>query len=120
MTSFSEEALVELSQLRYFIALCSERNFTKAANGCGVSQPSLSNGIKTLESELGARLFERTDMSLTPLGRSVRLHFETTIAGVQQIKNSAMAFHRRQSAQRRRAAVRSLQLLDPGVLLAGA
>jgi DNA-binding transcriptional LysR family regulator len=36
--------------------LCSERNFTKAARRCGVSQPSLSNGIKALESELGGQL----------------------------------------------------------------
>src|SRR3954462_9608922 len=50
------ERHVELTQIRYFVMLCSERNFTKAARRCGVSQPSLSNGIKALESELGGQL----------------------------------------------------------------
>ena len=60
---------MELVQIRYFVALCSKRNFTRAARRCGVSQPSLSNGIKALECELGGKLFERSDMSLTPLGK---------------------------------------------------
>ena len=70
---------MELAQIRYFVALCSERNFTRAARRCGVSQPSLSNGIKALERELGGKLFERSDMSLTPLGKSLCLHFESAV-----------------------------------------
>ena len=37
---------MELHQVRYFLALCKEKNFTRAAKHCGVSQPSLSNAIK--------------------------------------------------------------------------
>ena len=111
---------MELVQIRYFVALCSKRNFTRAARRCGVSQPSLSNGIKALECELGGKLFERSDMSLTPLGKSLQLHFESAVASVGQITKRAMAFHRRQLVQRRVAAARSLRLLDPAVPLSGA
>ena len=111
---------MELAQIRYFVTLCSERNFTRAARRCGVSQPSLSNGIKALECELGGKLFERSDMSLTPLGKRLRLHFESAVASVGQITKRAMAFHRRQLAQRRGSEVRNQPLLDPAVPLSGA
>jgi DNA-binding transcriptional LysR family regulator len=50
---------LETSQIQYFVALCAELNFTRAAKRCGVSQPSLSNGIKALESDFGGPLFRR-------------------------------------------------------------
>ena len=110
---------MELAQIRYFVTLCSERNFTRAARRCGVSQPSLSNGIKALERELGGKLFDRSDMSLTPLGKSLRLHFESAVASVGQITKRAMAFHRRQLAPRRFAEARDQPPLDPAVPLSG-
>lgn len=106
---------MELSQIRYFMALCSERNFTRAAKRCGVSQPSLSNGIKVLEFGLGGRLFERSDMSLTSLGKSVHQHFEAALAGVEQITKSARNFRRRQLNRSRVAASRSLQLVASAI-----
>src|SRR5262245_31012171 len=36
---------MQMHQIRYFLALCEERNFTRAARRCGVSQPSLTNAI---------------------------------------------------------------------------
>jgi DNA-binding transcriptional LysR family regulator len=64
---------MELHQVRYFLALCEEANFTRAARRCGVSQPSLSNAIKRLEHELGGQLFHRSlaKCTLTELGRAV-------------------------------------------------
>jgi LysR family hydrogen peroxide-inducible transcriptional activator len=61
---------MEMHQIRYFLALCEERNFTRAAKRCGVAQPSLTNAIKYLERELGQALFyrSRTGAALTPLG----------------------------------------------------
>ena len=50
---------MEMSQIRYFVALCEERGFTRAAHRCGVTQPSLSRGIKRLEDHFGGPLFER-------------------------------------------------------------
>jgi LysR family transcriptional regulator, hydrogen peroxide-inducible genes activator len=57
---------MELQQLRYFCAIAETGNFSRAAQQTHVSQPSLSQQIRKLEDELGARLFDR-------LGRSVRL-----------------------------------------------
>lgn len=109
---------MELAHIRYFVMLCNERNFTRAARRCGVSQPSLSNGIKTLESELGGKLFDRSGKVLTALGKTLRPQFESAIASVGQIEKRAAAFHRRQGARRRAAAAQSLRL-DAAVPLNG-
>ncbi|WP_089292326.1 LysR family transcriptional regulator [Actinoplanes regularis] len=50
---------VQLQQLRYFLAVVETRHFTQAADILGVSQPTLSKQIHTLETSLGAPLFER-------------------------------------------------------------
>lgn len=39
-------------QLEYLVALAHERHFARAAEACGVAQPSLSEGIRKLEEEL--------------------------------------------------------------------
>src|ERR1700686_557738 len=57
---------MELHQLRYFSAVADTGSFSRGAEKCHVSQPSLSQQILKLESDLGGRLFDR-------LGRSVRL-----------------------------------------------
>ena len=52
-------------------------NFSRAARRCGVSQPSLSIAISTLERELGGALFDRKpSIALTVLGRVVRPYLE--------------------------------------------
>lgn len=62
-----------MKQVRYFLALCKERNFTRAAERCGIKQPSLTKAIKSLESKLGGALFYRSqsETQLTELGRLV-------------------------------------------------
>ena len=61
-----------MHQVSYFLALCEEQNFTRAAKRCGVAQPSLTRAIQQLEQEFGNRLFERnnTTVRLTDLGTS--------------------------------------------------
>jgi DNA-binding transcriptional LysR family regulator len=56
---------VQLQQLRYFLALEQTRHFTQAAEGLGVSQPTLSKQIHTLEASLGAPLFDRIRGAVT-------------------------------------------------------
>lgn len=64
---------MEIQQVRYFLEVCSERNFTRAAKKCGISQPSLTRSIKLLEAEFGGNLFDREhrNVGLTALGKLV-------------------------------------------------
>jgi DNA-binding transcriptional LysR family regulator len=48
-----------IDKLEFFIALARERHFGRAAETCGVTQPTLSAGIKSLEEALGVLLVQR-------------------------------------------------------------
>jgi len=57
---------MELTQLRYVVAVADTGNFTRAAKAAQVAQPSLSQQINKLESELGHRLFHRMGRRAVP------------------------------------------------------
>ena len=44
---------MEMHQIRYFLAVCENLNFTRAAEQCHVTQPALTRAIQKLEDELG-------------------------------------------------------------------
>ena len=78
---------MEMQQLRYVVAVARTGNFSRAAEQCHVSQPSLSQQIQKLEEELGERLFDRMKRGakLTPhgeafLSRAVRVLEEVDAA----------------------------------------
>jgi DNA-binding transcriptional LysR family regulator len=64
---------MDLRSLGYVVAIVDEGGFGKAAATLGLTQPSLSAGVKALENELGARLFHRLGRSvtLTPAGEAL-------------------------------------------------
>ncbi|WP_436722686.1 LysR family transcriptional regulator [Streptomyces sp. URMC 127] len=73
-----QEPLLSLSgllrRLEYFVVVADELHLGRAAQRCGVSQPTLSHQLKVLEKELGAQLLSRGSrrMSLTPPGRALQ------------------------------------------------
>lgn len=73
MANFEGGGYMELRHLRYFLAVCEEMNFTKAAEKLAIAQPPLSRQIKDLEEELGAPLFIRQHHSLRLTEEGVRL-----------------------------------------------
>lgn len=91
---------MEMHQVRYFLAVARELNFTRAAESCNVAQPSLTRAIKQLEDELGGELFrrERNLSHLTELGHRMlpmlQQCYESALTAktlAQSIKRGAIA-----------------------------
>jgi LysR family hydrogen peroxide-inducible transcriptional activator len=85
---------MELHQVRYFLTLSRTLNFTRAAELCHVSQPTLTRAIHQLECELGGLLFsrERRNTHLTELGRLIEPHLMEVIAREGKVKQEAARF----------------------------
>ena len=85
---------MELYQIRYFVALCGTLSFARAAERCGVSQPSLTRAVQSLEQELGGLLIrrERRLTHLTKLGEMVRPMLEEVLAHAEGTKTAALRF----------------------------
>ena len=85
---------VELRELRYFIAVGEELNFTRAAARLGLAQPPLSAAIGKLERKLGVTLLERTSrrVTLTPAGAVLldqgRIAVETVSAAIERTRRT--------------------------------
>jgi LysR family hydrogen peroxide-inducible transcriptional activator len=102
---------MQMHQIRYFLALCEERSFTRAAKRCGVSQPSLTNAIMALEQELGGALFQRKPLvALTVLGHAVHPYLD---------RIAENAAHACEAAQRMAGVRRSLSMPLPPPGLSG-
>ena len=76
-----------LQQLKYIVAIDRYRNFAKAADACGISQPTLSAMLVKLEEELDVRIFERSNKSVTPTiaGEKIIRQAERAIAEAERI-----------------------------------
>ncbi|XQA17021.1 LysR family transcriptional regulator [Bacillus licheniformis] len=97
---------MELKQLEYFMALCREAHFTRAAEKLNIAQPSLSQQIRLLEHEIGMPLFNRSGK------RTVM-----TEAGNILLQHCYNIFHELSQA---RDAISELQGLKRGTLKIGA
>ncbi|MDB5576779.1 MAG: LysR family transcriptional regulator [Bradyrhizobium sp.] len=91
---------MELHQVRYFLAVASTLNFTRAAEQCNVTQPALTKGVQKLEEELGGQLLyrERQLTQLTDLGKEVLPMLERTLASAEAVRRRAREFQRKEVA----------------------
>ncbi|MGF0539612.1 LysR family transcriptional regulator [Agrobacterium sp. ES01] len=85
-----------IDKLEFFIALARERHFGRAAQECGISQPSLSAAIRQLEDQLGVMLVQRGSryQGLTPEGQRV-LEWARRIVGDARTMREEMRTVRR-------------------------
>lgn len=92
---------MEMHQVRYFLALCETLNFTRAAERCNVTQPSLTRAIKLLEDEFGGPLFnrERNQTHLTELGRLTAPHLREVFDQAHSARARAASFLALRSAK---------------------
>ena len=77
-----------LDKLEYLLALARERNFGRAAETCGVTQPTFSAGIKQLEDTLGVMLVQRTSrfLGFTAEGERVLDWARTIVADARAMR----------------------------------
>lgn len=93
-------SLMDLRQMRYFVAVATTRNFTRAAELMHIAQPPLSRAIQQLEDELGVKLIQRNSrpVRLTEAGRMFCEQSMQVLQRVDQMKNAAqqLGLHHRQ------------------------
>ncbi len=84
---------MQLQHVRYFVVLARERHFARAAAACGVSQPTLSAGIVTLEQSLGRRLVarDRRFIGLTDHGAAILPWAEQVLGSVRGLEHASEA-----------------------------
>ncbi len=87
---------MDLTQIRYFLALSRTLNFTRAADACNVTQPALTRSIQRLEDEFGGRLIlrERDRTQLTELGRHLLPMLQRTVEAAENASRLAREFRR--------------------------
>lgn len=81
-----------LQQLEYIVALDKTRHFVRAAEMCGVTQPTLSAMIQKLEDELDCRIFDRSSHPIVPteIGVAVIQQAQVVLFNVNQLKENVL------------------------------
>ncbi len=92
-STISDNHWVELRHLEYFLAVADSQSFTGAAKRLQVVQSGVSATIKTLERELGAKLFVRGPggVSLSPAGEALRPRARETLDAACAAKDAVNA-----------------------------
>ena len=115
---FEGRSAITLSQLRLFVAVVDEGSFSSAAAGLGMSQSSLSEGVRALEAALGQAVLLRTrsGVSLTATGLQIIGYARDALLAVHDLQLAANPA-RTLSGQLTVATYRSIgqQLLAPAL-----
>jgi DNA-binding transcriptional LysR family regulator len=84
---------MNLRQLECFVAIVEEGSFTRAARRVGITQPSLSQHVRSLEEELGGAVLERLPrgVALTPAGRTLLPEARAALRAVERGRRGARA-----------------------------
>ncbi|MCL7961643.1 MAG: LysR family transcriptional regulator [marine benthic group bacterium] len=84
---------IDLRHMRHALALAEERNFGRAAERVGISQPTLSRSIQALEEEFGALLFDRFPREVVPteVGRVFLHHAAPIVADADDLEREMAA-----------------------------
>ncbi|GEM_PF-4053173 len=87
---------MELHDLQYCLAVARQKSFSRAAESIPVSVASVSETVKSLETELGVLLFERTTRSvrLTPAGELLVEHASKVLAQIETMLSELSAYRR--------------------------
>lgn len=103
---------MEMHQVRYFLAVARTQNFTRAADECNVTQPSLTRAIKQLEYELGGDLFlrERPASQLTELGQRMLPFLQQCYNAATEARSVASSFKAGEVGSLRLALSRTVDL----------
>ncbi len=106
---------MEIHQLRYFVAVAELESFTRAAEQCRVTQPSLSQQIAKLERELGTRLLDRLGRTvvLTDAGAELLPRARRILAEVDAVKKG---FEQSEGPQAIRLRLGALPTIAPYLL----
>jgi DNA-binding transcriptional LysR family regulator len=96
-----------IDKLDFILALARERHFGRAAEACGVTQPTLSAGVKQLEEQMGVLLVNRGSrfQSFTPEGERVLDWARRIVSDTRSMREEINALRRGLSGQLRIAAI---------------
>jgi DNA-binding transcriptional LysR family regulator len=111
--------IMELRHLEHFLAVAEEQSFTRAAARVHLVQSALSVSIRSLERELGARLFDRTthQVELTDAGHALVPEARRTLAAADAARDAVAAVQGGLRGTVRLGIMHSLSLVDLGGLI---
>ncbi|WP_234986534.1 LysR family transcriptional regulator [Demequina sp. NBRC 110055] len=110
---------MDLRQMEYLLAVAEERHFTRAAEVAGISQSGLSSAIRSLETELGTALFDRTTrrVELTEAGAALVPYARTMLAQAAGARDAVVKASREVTGSLRIGAEQCLGFVDVSALL---
>lgn len=85
---------MNLNHLKFALEVAQTKSFTQASEVCFVTQPTLSNGIKHLETQLGGKLFERTtrQVNLTQFGSHMLPEIQSILNAKRELADKARLY----------------------------